>query len=214
MEMETALPQNTGAPVSTGAENSVGSEFAGMAANLASEHGAAVPGGGVNPPAPRKRGRPPIHGRYAAKSLPSVPPPGQPACEPAGGDALGSIQTEQSGTPGVSLPADLQRSLVVVTLGTLENGVKTALATQALACGLESVDISAQLERATISPKSKEYMGDVFPLMLQEWGLNPNVSPTVAFAAVFVPWAMGATTAFMGLFKLAKEKAARDAREK
>lgn len=81
-------------------------------------------------------------------------------------------------------------------------------------CGLTEDEIDPQIAKGRIGEKRKDLVAKLTPHAIKEWGLDPNLSPTVAIGLVMLPWSFGAGTAFLTLSSLAKQKAARDAKAK
>lgn len=80
----------------------------------------------------------------------------------------------------------------------------------ATAAGLSHEEIEPNLKPASIGPGRRKLVGDLVPYIAEEWGLDPEVSPTGAALFVLLPPAFGALTAYLTLAKLAQEKARRE----
>lgn len=205
MEVETTLPEGSEAAATPGAS---GLPVGGLAAGLAAEHGAtnlpsASPAGPVEPPR-NKGGRPPIHGRYskAAGSDGHKPAP-LPRPEP-----VEAPQADAEPAAGVVVPPDLLSKVVSELLGTGEAYAQNKIAGVAVQSGLTMGEVAPQLKQAAMGEKRKETIGQLTPLMLEEWGINPKMSPTVAVCALLGPWALAAGSAYLTLADLAAQRKA------
>lgn len=112
------------------------------------------------------------------------------------------------------LPPDLLAKVVLEALDCAEKVIANALEGQARRAGLTDAEIDPQIAQATLGESRKKLVAELTPLALQEWGLDAQLSPTVAICVLLGPWAFGAGTAYMTLAKLAKEKAALDKKAK
>lgn len=81
---------------------------------------------------------------------------------------------------------------------------------KANAAGLTQSEIEPQLDGAKLGEPSKEMVTELAPLIAQEWGLDPQVSPTLAAGLILAPWLWQSGSAYMALADLAKEKAERE----
>lgn len=100
--------------------------------------------------------------------------------------------------------------VVKESLTLAENGLSNALEGQGRAAGLSDAELSPQLKQAALGEDRKTLVADLAPYVLQEWGLDAEVSPTLAVLLVLLPWGFGSATAYFTLARLAKEKARRD----
>src|SRR6266850_809133 len=207
MELETTLPQET-APA--GSQSQPGSKTDGLAASVAIEH---VESHGTNkgaesPLGSAKRiGRPPVHGRYsrAAGSDGKNPVP-MPGPESLPAPEVTGLAPEPEAR--IVIPPDLLSEVVRETLNLAEVFASTRIEAAALKAGLTQGDISPQLRQAALGDRRKELIGKLTPLALEEWGMDPELSPTAAIGVMLLPWAFAATSAYYTLAKLAAEKVA------
>jgi hypothetical protein len=209
--MEAPLPPTAPAP---GPESPVSGSADGLATGLATKFGAgpgqaagsAAPVGPGSSPGGARRGRPPVHGLYSKAA-------GSDGHRPAvlpGPDQVGAAQVEIPGDTRVSIPEDVLSSLVVETLGAGEEFASLKLLQIAGKAGLTPGEIGPQLERARLGDRRKGIIADLVPYALQEWGLDPQISPTAAIGLVLGPWAFASVSAYFTLAGLAAEKMARD----
>lgn len=203
MEVENPLPETAPQP---GQEGPGSGATDGLAAALAIEHGAA---GTATSPATlpetfRRRGRPPTHGLYSraagSDGKHAVPPPGQESLSPAEMAAPGDAR--------ISIPADVLSKIVSTTLGAAESWASWKITGMAKKAGLSAGDISPQLERARIPEESKAVVAELAPLALQEWGFDPQISPSAAIGVILVPWVFASVSAYFTLAGLAAERLA------
>jgi hypothetical protein len=208
MEMEATLPAETPAAADAG---EIAEGLDGLSSAVATAEG-------VRPAAPsgdpglgtRKRGRPPIHGLYskAAGSDGKNPAPHRVAVEFPAADG----EPPQPAPPEnrVSLPPDLVAKVVQEGLNFAESFAANKIQGAALAAGLTPADIGPQLAQTRLGDRRKALIAELTPLALQEWGVDPKLSPSLALALLLAPWAFGAFSAYSELAKLAVEKAKRD----
>ncbi len=211
MEMETTLPPET-LPASP--ESKPGARTDGLAAAVAIEQQADATGSETNPLGPAKRiGRPPVHGRYSkaagSDGKNPAPLPGPETMAPV--ESPGLAPEPQA---SVIVPPDLFAEVVRESLTLIETFAGTKLESIARQAGLTHGDITPQLRQAALGDRRKELIGKLAPLALDEWGIDPELSPTAAIGVLLVPWAFGATSAYWTLAKLAAEKAARERNER
>jgi hypothetical protein len=127
-----------------------------------------------------------------------------------GSDALPESQMVAGPATRVAIPPELLSKVICESLTLGENGIAYALEGQGKLAGLTSEEIAPQLQRARLGESRKQLVADLAPYIAQEWGLDVEVSPTVAVCLILLPWAGGATMAYLTLAGLAKEKAARE----
>ena len=215
MEVETTLPETAAQP---GPESQPGSPTDGLAAAIAAEHGAGpgenrveTPAGG--PGSGKRPGRPPVHGRYSkaagsdGKHLAALPGEILP---PIAGEIFQPAEMESPGEISVVIPPDLLSQIVSETLGLGENFAAYKLEAIASKAALTSDEIRPQLDRTRIGDKRKEIIGELTPLALQEWGLDPKLSPTAAIGLMLGPWVLASVSAYFTLASLAAERLALD----
>lgn len=211
--MAETLPEDVDQP---GEEGGIPPGLNGIAAAVATEHGAgAVEGNGSDEGKSSqagKRGRPPTHGLYSkamgsnGKNPVKTPGPGPLAeNQVAGGPAS---------PPRVVVPPELLAKVVKETLTLTENFAGAKIREAGQAAGLTLPEIQPQLDQAQLGETRKGIVADLTPYALKEWGLEPEMSPTVAICFLLAPWSFGAYTAFLSLARLAKEKAERERKEK
>lgn len=203
MEVENPLPATAPQP---GPEGPGPGPTDGLAAALAVEHGAAgtAASPATLPETFRRRGRPPVHGLYSraagSDGKHPVPPPGAEPLSPA--------EVESAGDTRISIPPDVLGKIVSQTLGAAESWAGWKITAMAKKAGLTPADISPQLERAQIPDESKQVVAELAPLALQEWGLDPQISPSAAIGVILVPWAFASVSAYFTLASLAAERLA------
>jgi len=202
--METTLPTETAL---AGPESPAGARTDGLAAQIALEHDAGNEAGPVG--TAKRIGRPPVHGRYSkaagSDGKNPVPVPGSeqvPAPEVLG--------TAPESAPRIVIPPDLLAEVVQESLTLAEVFASTKIEGVALRAGLEQNEIMPQLRQAAIGDRRKELVGKLAPMAIEEWGLDPELSPTAAIAVLLGPWAFAAISAYWTLAKLGAEKAARE----
>lgn len=207
MDVETPLPA---APPAPGAESPAPAPTDGLAARLALESGAAgtLAGPESGPRTFRPIGRPPIHGLYSR----AAGSDGKHPVSPPGADSLESPQVETPGTTRVSVPPDVVSKVASTTLCGLESFAQWKIAEMGKRAGLSTGEINPQLAQAQIGESQKALVGELAPLALQEWGLDPQISPTAAIAVVLGPWLFASASAYWTLAALAAEKIAMDRR--
>jgi len=200
MEMEETLPKEAESP-DLGA--GPGAVTDGLSAEVLAqqEQEAGASGGGESV---RRPGRPPIHGLYsrAAGSDGKHPAP------PPGSEPLPQTEMVAGPAPRVTIPPDLLSKVIRESLTLGEQGIAYALEGQGKLAGLSAEEIAPQLNRAQLGDTRKQLVADLAPYVAQEWGLDVEVSPTVAVGLVLLPWGLGAFMAYLTLTKLAKERAA------
>lgn len=206
MELETTLPGET-TPASQ--ESPPGARTDGLAAAVAVEHSAETGNEGGALGSAKRTGRPPIHGRYSkaagSDGKNPVPVPGQePIPTP---ESVGLAPEPES---RVVIPPDLLSEVIRESLTLAETFASTKIESMAHRAGLTQSDITPQLRQAALGDRRKDLVGKLAPLALEEWGLDPELSPTAAIGVLLVPWAFGATSAYWTLAKLAAEKAAKE----
>jgi hypothetical protein len=108
--------------------------------------------------------------------------------------------------PRVAIPPDLVTQLIGETLSLGENYATFKIQAVAQAAGLSRGEINPQLQRAMIGEKRKQIVADLTPLALQEWGLDPQISPTAAIGLMLGPWLFASCSAYFTLAALAAEK--------
>jgi len=185
----------------------------GIAAKIAAQHGAGPA------PAPvgttgKRPGRPPIHGLYSkaagctdGKTRVKVPVNNPvPDTRP---EPIPPLETPPEPKLSVVIPPDLRSKVVQEGLNVGENIARGKIESLALKCGLTRTEIAPELEKAAIGDRRKALVGELAPLVLEEWGVDPQLSPTTAVALVLGPWVAASTGAIMTLTRLAEEKARR-----
>ena len=115
---------------------------------------------------------------------------------------------EPPGETRVSIPPDLLSKIVGETLNVAEQFASLKLCQIAQRAGLQQKDITPQLAQAAIGERRKQIVADLTPLALQEWGLDPQISPTAAILLILGPWMFSATSAWLSLASLAAERLA------
>ena len=212
MEVEKTLSPETLPP---GANTQPPANTDGLAAQVAT--GARTPE--PTAPAPQKHpgGRPPTHGRYtkAAGSNGKKPvkfgaaPADTSAAPPAaGGSPLPETPLASPASPRVTVPADLLARVVKQALTVAENVLSNKISAKAIAAGLTDAEIEPQLEQCRLIEAQKDMVADLAPYVLEEWGVDAQVSPTVAVCLVLGPWLYGAVSAYSTLGELAKDRLA------
>lgn len=207
MEMEKPLP--AGAP-SPSPEKPVAPVGGGIAAQLAAQDGLTAP---PSPVTPKRLGRPPTHGRYTRAAGSDGKNPVAPAAAPAALQAEG-VDPSPGPDADVSLPPDLLAKVVSEGLGAAEAFAAGKIESAARMAGLTADEIAPQLDQARIGDKRKQLVGELTPLALQEWGVDPKMSPSGAIMLILGPWAVGAFTSYKTLAALAEEKAKRQEEKK
>lgn len=210
-EVETPLPETTSEPATS---SEAIPENDGLAASLAPEgNGKPVVSesvSGNDAPPKKKRGRPVKHGRYSkamgsdgktAVKTPGVPPPIPQPSE--------SVPKSEA-PPRTALPSSLVKKIVREGLAISEKKLYNAIESKGKLAGLTIEEIEPQLRQAALSDAQKDLVGELAPHVLQEWGMSPELSPTVAVAVILAPWSFAGISAFRTLSKLAEEKAARE----
>lgn len=203
MEVETPLSE----PAAQPSQESPGLGPAdGLAAALAVEHGAAgtAASPATLPETFRRRGRPPVHGLYSR----AAGSDGKHPVLPPGAEPLSAAEVEIPGDSRISIPKDVLSKIVSQTLGAAESWAGWKITAMAKKAGLTTADISPQLERAQIPDESKQLVAELAPLALQEWGLDPQISPSAAIGVILVPWAFASVSAYFTLAGLAAERLA------
>jgi len=206
MDLETTLP---GEASQAGPESQPPARTDGLAAAVAVEHNAESGSEGGALGSGKRMGRPPVHGRYskAAGSDGKNPVP-LPGAEAISAPEANGFAPEPASR--VIIPPDLFAQVVQESLTLAETFASTKLEAVAHKAGLTQGDITPQLRQAALGDRRKEIIGKLAPMALEEWGLDPELSPTAAIGVLLVPWAFGATSAYWTLAKLAAEKAARE----
>jgi hypothetical protein len=207
--VENELPAET---PQTGEQNGQPARTDGIAAALAVEHGAATHAGNgasqAEPAKPGKQGRPITHGLYS-KAMGSdgkrpVKAPGQgPLDQPK--NPVGPAQPAR-----VVIPSELLSKVVKETLSLTENLGHSLIESMGKRAGLTDEDISPQLKQAELGESRKQIVADLTPYMLAEWGVDAQMSPTVAVALILTPWGFGSVTAYLTLARIAEEKEKRE----
>jgi len=202
MEMETALPEAASQP---GTEGQPAQRTDGLAASLAVECGA--PTGAASAPEipgkpPKRPGRPPIHGLYSKAA-------GSDGHRPAplpGSDPVSPAEVEMPGETRVSVPPDVLAEVLTGALTLGEEFAAWKMQDIASRAGLEPGEINTQLARAQIGPQRREIVSKLTPLALQEWGIDPQISPTACIGITLAPWVFATVTAYFTLAGLAAER--------
>lgn len=206
MELETTLSET--AP-ETSPQGQTGGPTDGLAAKLAIEHDAG-PAAQSSPETHsvtgKRIGRPPTHGRYskAAGSDGKNPVP-LPGPEP-----VPAVEMESPVRSLVNIPPDLLSKIVGETLSLGETYAAYKLEAIADKAGLTCAEIQPQLERTQMGEQRKAIIADLTPLALQEWGLDPRLSPTAAIGLMLGPWLAASVGAYFTLATLAAERLALD----
>jgi|SRR6185369_5637307 len=181
----------------------------GLSAEVLAEH-LQPAGDAIGGDEARRRGRPPIHGMYSrAAGSDGKHPAALPGNEPLPTPEvdLGTVGP----SPRVSIPPDLLTKVIQESLTLGESGIAHALEGQGKLAGLTVEEIAPQLKRAELGERRKQLVAELAPYAAQEWGLDSEVSPTVAIGLLLVPWSLGAFMAYVTLAGLAKEKAEAEA---
>jgi hypothetical protein len=106
----------------------------------------------------------------------------------------------------IGIPPDLLSKLVSAGLSGLEGYAHDKIRLVGAAAGLEQHEIQPQLARAQLPTDKKHLVGDLAPLVLQEWGVDPEISPTAAVLGLVGPWMFASWSAFSTLRELALER--------
>lgn len=101
------------------------------------------------------------------------------------------------------VPADLLARCFQQALTFVELYTQSKIEEVALKAGLTKAEIIPQLQQAQLPPDRKVLMGELLPLVLEEWGIDPQLSPTAALLGLTIPYAFAASSAYMTLAKLA-----------
>ena len=177
MEPNTQSPKNT---AETNPQQPSEAELFKLAAETAAKHGA--DGSGIVPPSeqPKRRGRPPIHGRYSkafgSDGKKPVPLQGIP-------DTSAETEpVEMGGDPEMpyDFPPDLLPDTAREICSIVEEGVQGLLRSKQRALKLNLPEADAVIESCAMGEGRKDFIAKLSPYVMQEWGLQPKVSPTVA----------------------------------
>jgi hypothetical protein len=114
----------------------------------------------------------------------------------------------------VVVPPELIAKVVKETLTATENLAVAKIEGVAKLAGLTADEIEPQLKQAKLGDTRKDIVADLTPYALKEWGLDAELSPTVAICCLLGPWSLSAVTAYLALASLAKEKMEREKKEK
>jgi len=204
--VEGALSQTASTPATDG---NGPAPVIGLAADLAAKHGAeGQPGVAADKPKdkPERRGRPATHGLYSKAAGSN----GKNPVKPIGQGAL--AQTEAQPLPPVrrSIPPGLLARVTKQALSTAENFALLKLATVAAKAGLDKEDIEPQIKQAALGEENKAILADLAPHICDEWGIDPELSPSVMAGIILVPYVGSFGMALFTLSKLATEKALKD----
>lgn len=134
--------------------------------------------------------------------------PGEGAA-PAGGEIPPAPESAPV-APRVRLPPDLLSRVIAEGIGAVESFAASRITSAATAAGLTAEEIAPQLAQTQLGEKRKALIGELVPLAFQEWGVDPELSPTLAIGLMVVPWGFGAFSAYAQLSALAVEKAERE----
>lgn len=210
MEVEKTLPPETPAPATDSAPGAVTD---GLAARIAAGETNVPP---VAAPARKnKGGRPPTHGLYSkaagsdgkkAVKVRPPPPAAESAAPVAGGNALPTMEAATPTAPRVVVPDALLSRVVRRAIETAERVATTKLAQKASAAGLTRGEIEPQLEDVRFTDNEKDSLEELTPLILEEWGIDPQVSPSAVAAAILIPRGHAYFSALNTLTELAKER--------
>ena len=178
-----------------------------LAANIAAQHGAG-PGAPASPENPadhtKRPGRPPTHGRYSkaagSDGKNPVPLPGS--------DTLPAVEEQALAQPDVTIPPDLFGKVISEALTLGENFAAYKIGSVGKLAGLTAAEMEPHLTQTRLGESRKQLIGELSPLVLQEWGLDPRLSPSVAVGFLLGPVALAAVSAYFTLAKLATEKQA------
>jgi len=107
----------------------------------------------------------------------------------------------------VVVPPELFSKVVQEGLTAGELFAQGKIESVALQAGLTRSEITPQLDQALMGDKRKALVGELAPLVAQEWGVDPQLSPTAAVGLVLGPWLFATLTAYGTLARLATEKA-------
>jgi hypothetical protein len=107
----------------------------------------------------------------------------------------------------VVVPPELFSKVVQEGLTAGELFAQGKIESAALQAGLTRSEIAPQLDQTLMGDKRKALLGELAPLVAQEWGVDPQLSPTAATGLVLGPWLFGSLTAYFTLARLAAEKA-------
>ncbi|MDX1943762.1 MAG: hypothetical protein SFU86_00015 [Pirellulaceae bacterium] len=206
--METTLPAAAEPTATAGEAGNVGG---GIAAQLEAQHvGTPAPGG-----IPPKRGRPIKHGLYSQAMgsdgkravRPPGPADGRPAKPVARPEPVAVDEVAAGAQPRVELPPDLLSKVVKDAIDFGEKFALNKIETAGKRAGLEERDIEPQLQQAQLGETRKETLANLAPYIAEEWGLDMNMSPTVAAVVLLAPWGVASVSAFKTLERLAEERA-------
>jgi hypothetical protein len=204
LEMEPPLSTSTSPP---GEASSSPAKTDGLAATIA-----AGTAGGAPSPAPARNvgGRPPIHGRYSKAAGSDGKNPvkvGRASPVAQVGNGLAQPENPVETPPRVVIPEYLLARVVKEALTLTENAVSNAIEGKARAAGLTDEEIATQIGQAQLGEDRKQLVAELMPFVLEEYGVNSQLSPTLAVSLVLAPWAFGSYTAFTTLSALARERA-------
>lgn len=106
----------------------------------------------------------------------------------------------------------MQGELVKETLGFLEDAVSNHISGNAKIIGFTDAESAPYLAKCKMGEKRKDLAGRLTPLVLQEHGIDQELSPTAALTVLFLPWVVQSGKAMMDFTRLAKEKVAMNAK--
>ena len=200
--METLLPEEieqAGEPVTV--HHSTDGIAGALATEFNADNGTAGGEGNSQEPA-RRPGRPPIHGLYSK----SAGSDGKHPVRSPGEEEIPPAHVETGLGVRACIPPDMLAEIVQEGLVFAETYAQSKIEAVAIKAGLEKAHIIPQLQQAQISPKRKELLGKLAPLVLEEWGIDPQMSPTLAAGVLLGPPMFAAASAYWTLAKLAIER--------
>src|SRR5258706_8139859 len=210
MEMETPLPSGTD---EAGPEIEPGARTDGLAAAVSVEHQPETPSNGNagdGAANPKRPGRPPTHGRYSK----AAGSDGKNPVTVNGTEPVSEIQAQALPETRVVIPPDLVSQVVQEGLTLGEKFAAFKLTHVAKLAGLTQSEIETQLEQGQLGDSRKKLISDLTPYVFEEWGIDPELSPTTAILLLVGPVAFATVTAYWSLAKLAEKKLAMEASER
>lgn len=174
-----------------------------LVAQVAAEHGAGNPGG-AEPVPGKRRGRPPIHGRYSKASgsdgKHAVASPGETPMDP------GQVADD----PAVSfeLPADLVRDFVGEGLAVIDDHLAGRLKAIAARNKVPADESAPVIESARLGPVRRDLIATALPHALREHGMNGGISPTACITSLVLVWGLTHIRAVGALGKKPEETTA------
>ncbi|MGZ5508197.1 MAG: hypothetical protein ACXWKH_17635, partial [Limisphaerales bacterium] len=108
------------------------------------------------------------------------------------------------------VPPGLLARVTKQAVGTAEKFALLQLATTAAKAGLGKDEIEPQIKQAQLGEENKEILAELAPHICEEWGIDPELSPSVMAGVILVPYLGSFGMAMWTLTKLATEKALKD----